>query len=208
MLGTWAKDIVSPTNLWGIAQVVFPAGTALVSTWLSYLWKLPPSLNMLLALVSAAAVLVIISELRRNSVRGKMVLQHLGPQRFIWNATDKVGLVQLKAIFKNNDPLHRIFYRLETLNLVLQGYACAEGPPHSDILEISPNGEAGYLFFPIDGIRVAPITGGLRYRVHYGKSEKNLPITFEQKLHFKGQVVIDAKGDPIFDLNWLIEETK
>src|SRR4051812_12764061 len=100
---SWVKDILLPTNFWGVAQAVFPAGTAIVSSWLSYLWKLPPSVNILLAAGSAAAVLVLVSELRRNSIRGKVVLQHLGPQRFVWNGADGTGFVQLKAIFKNND---------------------------------------------------------------------------------------------------------
>lgn len=207
MRKSWFKDFFAPSNLWNAAQWLSPAGTAAVSSWLSYLWSLPPSVNLMLALVSAAAMLVLISELRRNSLAGKVVIHQLSPVRFVWNQTTQTGFVQLCAIFKNNDPVHRAFYRLETLNHAIQGHACEEGASSSDLLEVPPLGVANYVFFSVHNIRLGPIYGILRYRMRYGKYSGALSLRREEKISLKGNVFIDASGKPHFDLNWFIEET-
>ncbi len=206
---SWIRDITSPTNLWSVAQWVSPAGTSAVSGWVSYAWHLPPSVIAMVAMMTAASTMVAISEIRNNSVLGKMVLTTLYPQRLIWNTATQTAFVQLRGIFKNNHPLHRIFYKLETLHLSIQGKTYSSGIQITgDILEISPLGDAGYIFFGIDGVALGPINGRLHYRVHFGKSPHSLGQTFEQKLELKGTVLIDATGQPIFDMNWLIEETR
>jgi hypothetical protein len=55
----WLKDIWSPSNLWGIFQWLFPAASAAVSAWLSVLKGLPPSVILLLALMTAACAVII-----------------------------------------------------------------------------------------------------------------------------------------------------
>ena len=36
----FVRDIFSPSNLWTLAQTIFPGASAVVSGWLSILWKL------------------------------------------------------------------------------------------------------------------------------------------------------------------------
>lgn len=204
---SFLKDVFSPSNLWGFFQFAFPAAAATVSAWLSHLWHLPPSVSLFLALATAACVLILVSELRKNSVQGKLVLANLYPLRFIWNQSNGTAFAQLRGIFKNNDSLHQIFYRLETLHFSIQGRTHGKIQPISDILEVPPQGDAGYIFWGVDGVTVGPIDGRLHYRVQYGKSPNFLKHRFEQKLVLRGQILFDSSGQPHFDLNWIIEET-
>jgi hypothetical protein len=206
---SWAKDIFSPSNLWTAFQFGFPAGAGAVSGWVSYLWHLPPSVTALVALMTAASVMVVVSEVRNNTIVGKMVLTALYPQRFIWSTSTQTGFVQLRAILRNNHPLHRIFYRLETLHLSIQGKTYGHGVKVvGDVFEISPLGDAGYLFIGIDGVTLGAVDGRLHYRVRFGNSPHSLGHSFEQKLLLKGAAFIDAAGQPHFDMNWLIEDNK
>lgn len=178
-----------------------------MSAWLSYLWNLPPSVTLMIALVTAATVLIIVSEIRGNSISGKMVLDSLYTLRFVWNLPTQSAMVQLRGVFKNNDPLHRIYYRLDTLHLSIQGRTYGNVQQISDVLEIAPQGDAGYIFWGIDGVVLGPIDGKLHYRVKYGKSPTSLNKTFEQKIALRGLVLVDANDNHRFDLNWIIEET-
>src|SRR5690348_7410009 len=60
----WLKEIISPSNLWTAFKFLFPAAAAVVSGWLSSLAQLPRSVTILMALMTAACVLIVIDQFR------------------------------------------------------------------------------------------------------------------------------------------------
>ncbi|WLA65575.1 hypothetical protein [Bradyrhizobium diazoefficiens] len=73
----WLKDILSPSNLWALFQLCFPAASAVVSGWLSYAWSLPPSVTILVAVMTAASVVILSQALQHWFDRRNAQLQRI-----------------------------------------------------------------------------------------------------------------------------------
>ena len=83
MLAQAATRVFYPTTLWSIANWVWPAGTAVVSAWLSWFWSLSPSIILFVALISAMIALVIVNELKRASIFDKLSIEEFKPIHFL-----------------------------------------------------------------------------------------------------------------------------
>ena len=55
----WFKDVWSPSNLWTAFVWLCPTASATVSAGLSYLWGLPPSVTLMVALMTAACAVIV-----------------------------------------------------------------------------------------------------------------------------------------------------
>jgi hypothetical protein len=199
------RDFVSPTNLWGFVQWAAPVTSAAVIAWLAHAAKEQPHVVIAVSLMCGACAAIIVSEIRKNSIRGKLSLHNIVVLRLIWNQNSSTGTVQLRAIFKNNHPLHHIFFRLETLNQTMQGHSQQSGTITGDVFEVPSLGEHGYVFLGVP-VALGPLNGWLHVRLFYGKSADVLNHTMELKISIPGTMLIDANGQAVFDYNWLIEE--
>src|SRR5437879_3124865 len=119
----WLKDIATPSHLWSAFQYAFPAAAGMVNGWVSWLAKLPPSVSVMIALVTAACILVIISEIRKTSAYQKLSLERVGSTGWNYDENNLTAVLSLQADFINSHPTEAIFYKVEILSLVLEGVA-------------------------------------------------------------------------------------
>src|SRR5664279_5188646 len=56
----WVRDIFSPSNVWSAFKYFFPTAAGVVSVWLSWVLHLPASVTLLLAVLTAACILIIL----------------------------------------------------------------------------------------------------------------------------------------------------
>jgi hypothetical protein len=202
------RDLLSPSGLWSLAQWLFPAATTSVSAWLSVGSKLPPSLTFCLAILSGAGAFAFVTTLRQNSIFQKLSLHRLYPLHWHFNVDDQVGLMQLRAVFRNNHPYETIFYRCELLNIVIQGRTHPNPLRVGDGSQISPLGEEGFVFPMVNGLRTGEASGMVHFRVCYGKSRDDLRHVLEMRLALKGLIATNGAAGPFLTLNWFIEETR
>jgi hypothetical protein len=73
----WLRDIFSPSNLWALFKILFPTAAAAVNGWISSLAKLPTSVTVLSALMTAACVLIILDYFQAWFDRRNVHLQRI-----------------------------------------------------------------------------------------------------------------------------------
>ena len=73
----WVRDLLSPSNLWTAFQFFFPVAAAAVSGWVSSVWKLPPSVSALIALMTAACIIIILDSTRSSFNRRNKYIQRI-----------------------------------------------------------------------------------------------------------------------------------
>jgi hypothetical protein len=201
---SWIKDIISPTNLWSVAQWASPAGSATVSGWLSYLLHFPPSVILMVAMMTAASTLVLVSEIRKNSIYQTLYLERITGNAWSFSSSSMTGVLHLQADFISTHPHEIIFYRVEVLSLVLEGLANrSENYIGADVMHVAPNGRFGYLLGEIGPLKLGQVDGYL-----HGKSEKNLKHELEMRVLLSGVAYIDAQQGPRLTMKWMKEETK
>lgn len=207
MLRRLLDDLFSPSNIWTLLQTVCPSVAALTSAWLSWVAKLPLSLTLCLALMTAASAFVLIAALRSHSVFQKFAMTYLHPLSWAFNTANQLGTVQLEAVFHNNHPYDTIYYIGELLHIVIQGRTHPNPNRIGGVNQIPPGGQQTFLFPAIDSIALGPANGRLHFRVRYGRrnNEKHLSKTLEMRLLLEGQSLIGAQG-PVFALNYFIEQ--
>ncbi|WOH80655.1 hypothetical protein RX327_33690 [Bradyrhizobium sp. BEA-2-5] len=200
----WLKDFASPSNLWTAANWAFPSGTAAVSGWLSYLAHLPPSVILMIALMTAASALVILSEVRKASVYQKLSLEGVASTGWSFDKSDLTGVLSLQADFLSSHPTEIIFYKIEVLSLVLEGVA-PRSHEHigTDIMNVAPNARFGFMLGEIGPLKLGQMEGHFHFRVFYGRSEANLKHELEMKVLLSGVAFIDAQRGPLLRMKWM-----
>lgn len=203
MFRGFIKDLASPSNLWTVFQYCFPAGAGAVSLLLSHFWKLPPSLTLCAAFMTAAAALVIAQVVKENSAFNKIGIETFQPVHYLFNEQDEMAMVQYKAIFKSefDEP---IYYDADVLSFALQNKTNQE-PKVGDVALITPQGRRNYLLPMIEGIKFGEVKGRAHIRVKYGKDSKNLKYTMELRYLFQGMMLRNNEGKAGIVLNTVLE---
>jgi hypothetical protein len=200
---SWIRDVVSPTNLWSMAQWASPAGTSAVSGWLSYALHFPPSVILMVALMTAASTLVLVSEIRKNSVFQKLAIKDVETIHFHYPIEgSNLSAVQLQLVYENTHPYDPIWVHTEVLGFDLQNRTSLAEILDSEMI-VAPGGTHGYLLPMIIGLELGLVIGRAHLRLNYGKNPDRLNHIEEKRIIFKG--VSDPNS---IHFNWFAERQK
>ena len=205
MLAKPLREFFTPTTLWSIANWVWPAGTAVVSAWLSWFWSLSPSIILFVALISAMIALVIVNELKRASIFDKLSIEEFKPI-YLFSSPDEVHMIQLGAKMRNHHEYVPIFFDWEVLSLVIQSRSNIDAKRVGSILSVAPNGGSPMLFPAVQDIKTGEVTGRLHIKVRYGRTIAHLKRTMEFKLGISGLIYKVEDGRLACTVNIMREE--
>jgi hypothetical protein len=107
----WIRDIFSPSNLWTAFTFLFPAATAVLSSWLSWLAGLPLSVSLGLALISAACAVILF-----DAARGWFVTRNSQSQRIKELEARLTPKIKILGLHERVDPIVGRTFELEIKN--------------------------------------------------------------------------------------------
>jgi hypothetical protein len=179
------RDVFSPSNLWALASYGSPTLAAAVSGVLSYLAHLPLSVNLLLALMSAACTVILVDWLKRMSVRGKVDLGRIELRHFHALAPDgREFAAQFHVPIFNLSNEHALYFDFDILNLALQDKTNSETEKLGGPYYLAPGFSSSFLLPYVKGLRTGPIKGRIHIQIKYGKAANSLKVTDDFRFPF------------------------
>jgi hypothetical protein len=203
------KDILSPSSLWTLFQYGSPTAAAAVSAFLTYLWHLPPSVILLLALASASCAIIIFDAIKRASARGKILIEKFYVPVVLPQLENRDRYVVQFAAHAINTSLDLpICFEFEVLNYGLQNKANMMAVNNSPPVYLPPGRAKSILFPVIKDLVLGEVKGKLLLRARYGKSEKNLNITDEWNFLIEAELLHGEKPELVYKIITIGHETR
>jgi hypothetical protein len=205
---SWIKDIVSPTNLWGMFSFAFPGASSIVTGILLHLAKMPPGFIALAMLMAAACAIIIVDYLKRNSLRQKLGVSSFKTVHFYRVGDDHPNsLFQLAARVENH-AVDQLYFDFDVISLVIQGRANTEAKKVGPPTLVRAGGSAPIILPMINDLKDGEASGIIHLRFMYGKTIDRLKIDEEWKFTIKGQIYVNAEMQPRFSYNVMLEDFK
>jgi hypothetical protein len=108
----WFRGLLSPSNVWAVFQFCFPVAAAVVSGWASRLWQFPPSVTALIALMTAACVIILFDFVRSWFDRKNALVQRIAELEGAADRRaekreilDEIGELRVQLVVLFNDML-------------------------------------------------------------------------------------------------------